>query len=189
MNQEFYDAVEESPVIAAVKDQEGLSLSCRMEEIKVIFVLFGDICTIGEIVHQIKEAGKMAVVHMDLIGGLVPKEIAVEYMKHHAMADGIITTRPQLIKRAKELGLFTILRFFLIDSMALANVEKQYLAVKPDFIELLPGLMPKMIRKICEHSNIPIIAGGLITDKEDVMAALSAGAISVSTTNQKVWLM
>ncbi|MCD7995324.1 MAG: glycerol-3-phosphate responsive antiterminator, partial [Clostridia bacterium] len=29
----------------------------------------------------------------------------------------------------------------------------------------------------------------LISDKEDVMAALSAGAISVSTTNQKVWLM
>lgn len=189
MNQKFYDAVEGSPVIAAVKDREGLLLSCGMEDIKVIFVLFGDICSIATIVHQIKEAGKIAVVHMDLIGGLVPKEIAVDYMKQQAMADGIITTRPQLIKRAKELELFTILRFFLIDSIALENVEKQYRAVKPDFIELLPGLMPKIIRKICEHSNIPIIAGGLITDKEDVMAALSAGALSVSTTNQKVWLM
>lgn len=189
MNQEFFDAVEESPVIAAVKDMEGLLLCCQMEEMKVVFVLFGDICSIAGIVRQIKDAGKIAVIHMDLIGGLVPKEVAVDYMKQHAMADGIITTRPQLIKHAKELGMFTILRFFLIDSMALENVEKQYRAVKPDFIELLPGLMPKMIQKICEHSNIPIIAGGLITDKEDVMAALSAGAISVSTTNQKVWLM
>ena len=61
--------------------------------------------------------------------------------------------------------------------------------VRPDFIEVLPGLMPKVIRKICRTSRIPIIAGGLITDKEDVVAALSAGAIAVSTTNQDVWRM
>ena len=56
-------------------------------------------------------------------------------------------------------------------------------------IEILPGLMPKVIRKICSQSRIPVIAGGLITDKEDIMAALGAGAISISTTNQKVWFM
>ncbi|WP_352427367.1 glycerol-3-phosphate responsive antiterminator, partial [Enterocloster asparagiformis] len=36
---------------------------------------------------------------------------------------------------------------------------------------------------------IPIIAGGLIADKEDVMNALEAGALAISSTNQKVWLM
>ena len=35
----------------------------------------------------------------------------------------------------------------------------------------------------------PIIAGGLISDKESVMAALSAGAIAVSSTNHGVWEM
>ena len=49
--------------------------------------------------------------------------------------------------------------------------------------------MPKIIKKICKMGNIPVIAGGLVMDKEDVMGALSAGAISVSTTNQDVWLM
>ena len=34
---------------------------------------------------------------------------------------------------------------------------------------------------------LPVIAGGLISDKEDVMGALGAGAAAVSTTNQKVW--
>ncbi len=32
-----------------------------------------------------------------------------------------------------------------------------------------------------------MIAGGLITEKEDVIAALSVGAIAVSSTNQDVW--
>ena len=78
---------------------------------------------------------------------------------------------------------------FIIDSMAFENISKQCHLVKADFIEILPGVMPKIIKKICKMGNIPVIAGGLVMDKEDVMAALSAGAISVSTTNQDVWLM
>ena len=46
MNQEFYDAVEANPVIAAVKHDDGLQAAVEMEEIQVIFVLYGDICTI-----------------------------------------------------------------------------------------------------------------------------------------------
>ena len=60
MNQEFYDAVETNPVIAAVKNDDGLQTAVEMEEIQVIFVLYGDICTIPKIVEKIKESGKKA---------------------------------------------------------------------------------------------------------------------------------
>lgn len=33
----------------------------------------------------------------------------------------------------------------------------------------------------------PIIAGGLISEKDSVMSALSAGAMAVSSTNHEVW--
>ena len=39
------------------------------------------------------------------------------------------------------------------------------------------------------QTRVPVIAGGLITDKEDIMDALGAGAVSISTTNQSVWFM
>lgn len=189
MEQRFYDAVEENPVIAAVKDFEGLEKCCNIEEISVVFILFGDVCNIDEIVKKVREKGKIAMVHIDLITGLSSKEVAVDFIKKHTEANGIISTKPVLIKRAKELGLFTILRFFIIDSMAFENVHKQCNQVHPDFIEILPGVMPKIIKKLCKLSSVPVIAGGLISDKEDVMSALSAGAISVSTTNQDVWFM
>ncbi|NLM61842.1 MAG: glycerol-3-phosphate responsive antiterminator, partial [Clostridiales bacterium] len=35
----------------------------------------------------------------------------------------------------------------------------------------------------------PIIAGGLISDKEDIITALAAGAIAISSTNHDVWFM
>lgn len=189
MDSKYYNAIEGNPVIAAVKDQEGLEKCCTLEDIQVVFILFGDICSIGEIVDQVKKNGKLAMVHMDLITGLSSKEVAVDYIRKHTGADGIITTKPPLIKRGRELSMCTILRYFLIDSMAVENVRYQQRTVKPDFIEVLPGLMPQIIKKISTISRTPIIAGGLITDRESVLGALSAGAIAVSTTNQDVWKM
>ncbi len=190
MNQEFYEAVEANPVIAAVKSDAGLQAAVEMEEIQVIFVLYGDVCTIPEILEKIKAAGKKAMVHIDLIAGLSAKEISVEFIARQTRADGIITTKPALVRRAKELGIFAVLRFFVIDSLALKNIENlemQCGTSRPDFIEVLPGVMPKVLGRIAKVSRIPMIAGGLITEKEDVIAALSAGAIAVSSTNQDVW--
>ena len=190
MNQEFYDAVEANPVIAAVKSDAGLQAAVEMEEIQVIFVLYGDVCTIPEILERIKAAGKKAMVHIDLIAGLSAKEISVEFIARQTRADGIITTKPALVRRAKELGIFAVLRFFVIDSLALKNIENlemQCGTSRPDFIEVLPGVMPKVLGRIAKVSRIPMIAGGLITEKEYVIAALSVGAIAVSSTNQDVW--
>lgn len=185
----FFDLIEANPVIAAVKDEEGLEICCACDEIKVVFVLYGDICSIGAIVQRIKQADKIAMVHVDLMEGLSGKEVVVDFLKTHTQADGIISTRSGLIKRGKELGLYTMLRTFILDSLSYENVVKQIANAKPDMLEILPGVMPKIIKRISRTVKIPVVAGGLISDREDVMNALSAGAISVSTTNPAVWKM
>lgn len=189
MDQRFYDAVLSSPVIAAVKDEEGLRDCLSLEHIQIVFFLFGDLCSIPGLVAQVKDAGKIAMVHTDRISGLSQsKEIAVDFLKANTRLDGIISTRPSFIRRARELELFTVLRLFAIDSMALAGIDKLE-AAKPDFLEVLPGVMPKTIRRIVETAHTPLLAGGLIIDKEDVLSALGAGAVAVSTTNPGVWRM
>lgn len=188
-NRKFSEAVEMHPIIAAVKDKKGLKKCCQSEDIQVVFILFGDICSIAEIVDKVKKAGKTAMVHVDLINGLGSKEIVVDYIRSHTKADGIISTKPALIRRAEELSLYTVLRIFLIDSMALEGIKKQQQSVQPDFIEVLPGVMPKIIRHISQMVDTPIIAGGLIRTKEDVMEGLEAGAVAVSSTNSLVWEM
>lgn len=188
MNHLFIEAIEASPVIGAVKSMEGLE-KCLTSEVGVVFILFGDICNIGEIVDKVKASGKLAMVHMDLIVGLGSKEIAVDFIKKYTEADGIITTKPALVKRAGELGLYTVQRFFVIDSLAFENIGRQIGAAHPDVIEVLPGLMPKVIRRLTKMCHVPVIAGGLIGDKEDVMAMLSAGAMAISSTNENTWFL
>ncbi len=189
-NREFINKIEVNPIIAAVKDDEGLEKALK-EEVEIIFVLYGDICTIPEIVRRVKRADKVAMVHVDLITGLNnSKDVCLDFIKNNTEADGIITTKSNLIAHARELELNTVLRYFILDSLALQNIEKQARSsgVKPDIIEFLPGIvLPKMIRRINKVSRVPIIAGGLIADKEDVMNALDAGAMAISTTNETVW--
>ena len=97
MNQIFYDAIMENPVIAAVKDEDGV-LNCMQKDINVVFVLFGELTTISDIVDRLKSAGKIVIVHLDLIGGLAVREESVRFIKQYTKADGIISTKPDMIK-------------------------------------------------------------------------------------------
>ncbi len=139
------DILIDSPVIAAIKDANGLE-ECLTTECQVIFILYGNVCNIGDIVGKVKDHGKKAIVHMDLVSGLSSKEVSVDFIKQSTHADGIISTKPVIVKRAKELGLLAIQRFFMIDSIALENAKRQIDIYHPDCVEIMPGLCRKSLR-------------------------------------------
>lgn len=186
MKEEFYKALEEYPVVTAVKDYQGLELALETES-KVVFILFGNITDIAQIVRKVKAKKKIAIVHVDLIEGLGSREIAAKFIKFSTQADGIISTKANIISAAKEIGLITVQRFFLIDSLSLKNVIKYIESGHADTYEFLPGGMNKIITKLSNLSNVPLISGGLISDKEDVIAALAAGATAISSTDHGIW--
>ena len=192
MGRDFVNKIEASPIIAAVKNDSELE-RCLKTDVEVVFTLYGDVCTIPEITKKIKAAGRIAMVHLDLIAGLTQKEISIDYIRDKTCADGIITTRANLIRHAKERGLAIVLRYFVLDSMAIDNIHKlalQGYSSQPDVIEILPGtLVPKVVKRICAMSRVPVVAGGLIQDREDVMNMLDNGVIAISTSCPEVWLM
>lgn len=186
MQKSMLERLLEFPVIAAVKNEGGLKRALASPS-PAVFVLFGDICSIGGIVGQIKASEKLAIVHLDLIDGLAPREASVRFLKTGTEADGIISTRAQLVRCAKEAGLIAVQRHFLLDSMSLDNAEKHICSGTADFNEILPGVMPKIIRRCVRETEAPIIAGGMILDKDDIVSALGAGATAVSTTRESLW--
>ncbi len=181
-----FQLFETNPIIAAVKDEEQLERAL-LSNCGIIFFLFGNICNIKELVEKAKNAGKITFVHLDLTLGLSGKEIAVDFVKQFVGADGVISTRPMPLKRAKSIGLLTVLRVFLVDSLSLNSLKKQVDSCGADFIEVMPGVMPKVIRRVCDITSVPVITGGLVSDKDDVISALSAGAQCVSTTCEQLW--
>lgn len=184
--QRFLEALQDSPVIAAIKDDNGLE-RVMQTECQVVFILYGSILNISAIVTRIKESGRMALVHIDLIEGLSSKEVSVDYIAECTDADGIISTRVNALRHAQDLGLVTIQRFFLLDSMALRNLTRQPLRTAA--IDIMPGVMPSVISRLTGKISQPIIASGLLSTKQDVISALSAGALAVSTTQPDLWFV
>ena len=180
------ELLEESPIVTAVKNDEGLEGACKTDS-NVVFILYGTIMTIPDIVKKVQKSGKLAIVHTDMIVGLSSKEVAVDFIKESTHAEGIISTKPMQIKRAKELGLLGIQRTFVIDSMAFDTMKKQIAQYNPDAIEIMPGIMPGIISELRQETDIPIIAGGLIKSKKDFVSALEAGADGISTTASALW--
>lgn len=183
---EFIEITEASPVIPAIKNDEWLEY-CKFSDCGVAYIIYGDICNIGEIVDRVKSLGKKAIVHIDLIVGLSPKEISVDFIYKYTKADGIISMKPSLIKRANELKMFTIQRFYMMDALTYANIVKHVKNCDPNVVEFLPAGLPKVIQYLLEEIQKPVVASGLILDKDDVIGALKAGALAVSTTNREVW--
>lgn len=176
------------PVIMAVKNNRDLE-KCLENENKVVFVLYGNIETIPIIVDKLKAKDKIVIVHEDLIEGLSSSYYSASFIKKYTNADGIITTKPSNATYARKFGLFTVLRFFVFDSMGYENMKQSIKDANCDVIEMLPGIMPGLIKDIKKRTNIPIIAGGLIKSKEEVVAALNSDAIAISSSNYNVWQM
>lgn len=185
MRHKLIDLLEQSPVLPAVKDEDALPRALRCES-RVVFLLGGDLLSIRRWIDLTHKAGKQAAVHLDLVGGLAPREVAVDWLQQQG-ADGIISTRPHLIRRGRELGLLSVLRVFAIDSKAVGNLQKETEMVTPDVIEILPGTLPRVIERLSKKIPVPLIAGGLMTDKSDIVSALQAGALCASTSDEELW--
>ena len=176
------------PVIASIKDEDGLRAVLRAP-CPVVFVLFGSVMTIQSIVATLKSAGKTVFVDVDLLDGFSSRPVTVDFLKAHTQADGVLSSKSIMVKAAKTAGLLAVHRLFLVDSFSYNNVSKQVKISEPDGIMILPGCMPRVISWVRDDTNLPLIAGGLVCDKEDVMGALGAGATAVASSNRDVWLM
>jgi glycerol uptake operon antiterminator len=182
---EAVEALESAPVIAAVKAREAAGDAAR-SPVAVAFVLGGSILTMDGIMAELAQGGKMVFLHMDLIEGIGRDEAGLAYAAAHWKPAGVITTRAPLVKAAKEHSLIAIQRVFLLDSGSIRSGIQLIDQCRPDFVEVMPGVIPKAIGQF-KSAGRPVIAGGMVTERSEVIEALAAGALAVSTSSRELW--
>lgn len=180
------EILERNPVIPAIKNDTYLE-EVKKSSSEVVFVIISNLLNITDIVTELKKAGKIVFVHVDMIEGLSSSAYGVEYIIKNTGLDGIITTKHNVVGIANKNNVPVIQRFFILDSFSFTNTIAHIRENKPSAVEILPGIMPKIIKKIKKLISIPVIAGGLIDEKEDVINALKAGAEGISTTDKNLW--
>lgn len=182
---ELINCLEQNPVVAAIGDdkwEEALAAP-----VQVLFYLSANLLTVAERIRQAHEAGRYILIHLDLAEGIGRDRTGIAFLTQ-AGADGIISTRAQMIQFAREMGLMTVQRFFLLDSKGVGSIDDMLGHTKPDFMELMPGVIGKSIRHF-GGGRIPVIAGGLIETKQELTDALGCGATAVSTGKKDLWYL
>lgn len=181
--QELTDILERSPVIAAIHESDfeaALASPCE-----VLFHLKAHLLTILQRVEAAHASNKKLFIHIDLASGIGKDRDGIEYLARCGV-DGIISTKGQLIRFAKECGLLTVQRFFIMDSRGIDSINEILENAAPDLIELMPGVIGKAIRRF-SGGTVPVIAGGLVETKAEVTDALSCGASAISTSKRELW--
>lgn len=182
---EIIECLELNPVIAAIRD-DGWEAALHSPA-QVLFYLSADLTTVHQRIKQAHDAGKILLIHLDLAEGIGKDRAGIRYLAQQGV-DGIISTKPQIIRAARDMGLLTVQRFFALDSKGMESIEEMLRTSTPHLIEIMPGVIGKAIRRF-SGCGIPIIAGGLVETKAEVTEAINCGAAAVSTGKEDLWYL
>lgn len=180
--------LQQNRVIAGVRQPQDIQVAVD-KGIKVFFFLGGTILQLREMVPRAKAPGDtMAFIHIDLVQGVGKDAAGVTFLARELPVDGIVTTRIQLIRAAKEERLWAIQRLFALDSEAVKTGLSVLRSAQPDAVEILPALvLPYLKHRLPVTAMPPIIAGGLVETVEELAAVLHSPAVAVSTSRKELW--
>lgn len=175
----------ENPIIAATRSDAEF-ISATESAISIIFDLDCDILSLSKKLQKAHECQKRLFVHIDLARGIGKDQSGIIFLKKMGV-DGVISTKLNIIKLAREAALCTVQRFFIVDSRSVQTTVEAVRASRPDMIEIMPATVCKVISRLCRELPIPIIAGGLIEDATEAKTALDCGAAAVPTGQISLW--
>lgn len=178
--------IEDQTILPALRDMRDLETFVK-GPFKIGVLLEVHVARLDAVFQLLSAHDKQVFVHLDLIQGLKADEYATEYICQTYRPYGVISTKGSVILKAKQKQVKTVQRLFLIDSSSLERSYRLIKRTEPDYIEVLPGLVPKYIQAVKRETGIPVFAGGLISSPEEVETALEAGATVVTTSDQRLW--
>jgi glycerol uptake operon antiterminator len=186
--QRFSVLLQQTRIIPAVRSPEFLLDSSRAPG-KIVYFLFGNPENIGEMMELVADAGKVPIINIDLAAGLARDQAAVSFLAHRRV-EGIISTHPEPLRAARDLGLFAVKRTFLLDSAALDSALRSLEQFMPDALEVLPALAaPHIVNRLHQmYPALPVIAGGLITTLREIEDLINHGISTVSVSDHRLWV-
>lgn len=173
-------------MLPAISDYKALEKFIKTG-LEYCVVMNFSLIQLKQVCALLKEHNKKCFVHLDLIKGIANNEFGAEYIIETFAVDGIISTHPSVLEIAKQKKVKTVLRIFIIDSLALnksLSIAKKY---QPDYIEILPAFSYELKERIDKEVSIPLIGGGLVSTVEMVDRCLAGGLVAVTCSEAGLW--
>jgi glycerol uptake operon antiterminator len=189
MQEELLRWLEQSRVIPSVRTLHTLAAACASPS-KIVFLLFGTPLIIGDVVSELRDAGKLPIANMDLLAGFARDSAAIEFLAQAGMA-GIISTHQDVLRMARSHGLLCFQRTFALDSVAVTNSVRTLEHFLPDVIELLPAIAAPLILPAIHDvwPELPVIGCGLIRSLSQIDELVRQGVVAISVSEPSLWIV
>jgi len=175
------------PIIPALRSPADLDAALAFQP-PVLMLLKGDIFDLGRVIERCRQQNTLALIHIDLIEGVGRDKAGLRFLRDTLGLEGVVSTRSNLLKEARSLGLVSILRLFVLDSAAYQTGISLLHALQPDAVELMPGVVvPHLAQDLARDISQPLIASGILRNEADIRQVLAAGAAAVTTSQQQMW--
>ena len=187
----FANALSKTKVIMAVRNMDELDRAL-LSSGKILFVVSGTIASIDLGIEKAKRAEKFLFLHLDMIEGMALTGVAIDYLKAKYAGDfGIITTKNGVVKQCYDEGIPVVKRVFALDSLSIDTImEQREIIRRADAVEIMPGYVPDVVRRFKKaFPNKPVISGGLLEEKREILELFEAGSSAISTTCEELWEM
>ncbi len=186
--QQFYDRLKSTPIIPGIKDLSHVPIALKSKA-RIVFYISGTIFDVIETKRMLRDHDVALFAHIDLIAGIGRDRSGMEFLANEIGVDGILSTRSNLLKNAKDQGLLTVQRVFAVDSDAIKSGVQVVRNTSPAALEILPGpFVPEIIANLPLKSLPPVIASGLIKTSAAARRILSSsGIVSTSSSNPDLW--
>ena len=175
-------------IIPSVRNLKYLSkaLDSTSEFILLSEVSIGNLKELTDVCHK---AGKKVLVHVDLIGGFKGDKEGIQLLKTLFKVDGVTSTNVTVLRQAKQRGLYTIYRLFMIDSRSLDRSIHLLKNEAFDCVEVLPGEYALQKESVIKKhvGSADLIAGGFIATKELAQKILQGSFMGVTTSEPDIW--
>lgn len=185
---DFYERISKNTIIASIYELDKLNNALN-SPCEIVFLLTGNIFNLKEISNRVRLKNKGLYIYVDSIDGFSKDTWGLEYIVKNICPDGIITSKQNLIRLSKNMGMFTIQRLFISDSNSLKKGLASLKNNRPHAVELLPGIMPNIIDDIVNKTKLSLIASGLIRNKNDLELSFESGAIAVASSKEDIWML
>ncbi len=175
------------PIIPALRSPADLDAALAFHPL-VLMLLKGDIFDLERVIERSRQQNTLALIHIDLIEGVGRDKAGLRFLRDTLGLEGVVSTRSNLLKEARSLGLASILRLFVLDSAAYQTGISLLHALQPDAVEVMPGVVvPHLAKDLARDISQPLIASGILRNEADIRQVLAAGAAAVTTSQQQMW--
>ena len=174
-------------IIPSIRDirylKYALSLDCDIVQPSGAHI--GNLKTLSDMCHK---AGKKVLVNHELVGGLGSDRTAFQMLKNLYRVDWLIGSSVSKIHMYQNLGMRTIFKIALVDSIAVENAMRALKDIRIDAIELRPyyhamEYLP-VFRKIFDGD---FYIAGFVNSREKLLASKEAGFKGAMTSTRDLW--